>query len=84
MIVNIHLPPSLEATLQRRALEAGLDLATYVQQLITEEVGQEDSEVNSKIEHEEFERRLHDWVNLHPVHEHLADDDRDSIYSGRA
>lgn len=85
MSITIELPVDVENALRKRAEAAGEDLATFVRDIVTENVAAQDSErrPHSQRSPEEFARKLDEWTALHPVLDHEIDDSRESIYEGR-
>jgi plasmid stability protein len=83
MNVSINFPSDLEDSLRRRAAAQGQDIETYVRQVVTESLVQEDEPTDKSPTPAEFARRLDAWIALHPVLDHAIDDSRESIYAGR-
>ncbi len=87
MALNIQLPAEIETALRRQAEAAGIDLDAFVTGVVTEAIAEDsqsirpaDSALRSA---ERFRELLERWTALHPVLDHLIDDSRESIYSGR-
>jgi hypothetical protein len=83
MTLNIHLPADVERTIRERASAAGVDLETYVTNIVKEEIAVA-PEVKSPVPPpSSYAERLQAWIALHPVLDHPIDDSRESIYAGR-
>lgn len=88
MQLNVSLPAEIETALRRRAAAAGLDLETFVTNVVTEEVTEEVAEEptpkpRAARSSAKYAERLKAWIDLHPVLDHVIDDSRESIYAGR-
>lgn len=84
MNVSINFPAEVESRLQQRAAAAGQDVESFIQQMVTERLAEEDQPKKPrKRSHEEFKKRMEAWIRLHPVLDHAIDDSRESIYEGR-
>ncbi|MDB5387186.1 MAG: hypothetical protein JWM11_2832 [Planctomycetaceae bacterium] len=82
MSVNIDLPADVENILRRRAAAVGEDLASFLSQLVTESLVEDDEGVPEAISEVELAQRLDAWIALHPVLDRVVDDSRESIYAG--
>jgi hypothetical protein len=82
MNVSINFPEAIETNLRRRAAAAGMDVATFVQEVVSERLA-EDSMPTRAQSHEEFLSKLQGIIALHPKSSGFVDDSRDSIYAGR-
>lgn len=79
MNLIVNLPADLEASLKKRAEQAGIDLSTYVLQMLrTEELSQP-----TNVSDEQFAASLERLRTIHKAANPHFDDSRDSIYSGR-
>ena len=66
------------------ALAAGLDVETFVTNVVKDEVADDIAmQPRRRMSHEEFRARLQRIIDLHPVSHHFVDDSRESIYAGR-
>lgn len=89
MTISITFPAEIETTLRRQAAATGKDLATYVQDVVTESLVQDDLVQDDEAvpvrrpSPAEFAQRLESWIALHPILDHAIDDSRESIYAGR-
>ena len=83
MDVNVHFSPEIEAILVRRAAAAGQDVASFVEEIVAENLVEDSVPVRSAASHAEFKARLQEVIDLHPVRNGTADDSRESIYAGR-
>ncbi len=96
MNLNLDFPAEIEQALQHQATLAGLDLSSYIRELVTErlnrhpERGSEElatstdnpQQTRDAIPHAEFQSRLKAIIAMHPRSGHV-DDSRESIYAGR-
>jgi hypothetical protein len=84
MNVNIELPSEIESQLCRSAAAAGTDVPTFVKQLLTERLSQEEKAGDRTLDDPNgFEERQNAWVKHFPVLDHAIDDSRESFYEGR-
>jgi plasmid stability protein len=84
MQLNVSLPTEIENALRRRAAAAGMDLETFVTNVVTEEVAEEPMPTpRASRSSAKYAERLKAWIDLHPVLDHVIDDSRESIYAGR-
>ncbi|MEI8381172.1 MAG: hypothetical protein WCJ09_13670 [Planctomycetota bacterium] len=83
MNVNISFPTEIETTLRRRAAAVGKDVATFVQEIVSERLAEVASVDSGTTSHEEFMVKVREIVQLHPVSKGSVDDSRESIYAGR-
>lgn len=83
MRIDLELPAEVEAILRRRATAAGIDLETFVRQVVIDSLVKDSSRPAAQASAAKFERRLEAWTALHPVLDHAIDDSRESIYEGR-
>jgi predicted DNA-binding protein len=83
MTVTIDLPTEFEQALQRRATEAGQDVATFVREAVMERLAEVDSPSPAPRSHAEFKERLRQIIAKHGVRCGHVDDSRESIYAGR-
>lgn len=84
MTLTISLPTEIELALRERALAVGLDVETFVTNVVKDEVADDVAmEPRRRMSHEEFRARLQRIIDLHPVSHHFVDDSRESIYAGR-
>jgi plasmid stability protein len=82
MSVSIDLPADVESALRGRAAAAGTDLSTFIRQVVTESLEDDETPATPTLP-TDFAHRLDAWIRLHPVHDHAIDDSRESIYAGR-
>jgi hypothetical protein len=82
MNINLELPPDVESTLRREAAASGLDVATFVSDVVTERLTAE-LPVPRAMSHEEFMARLRRVIALFAGPKRQMDDSRESIYAGR-
>lgn len=79
MNLIVNLPADLEATLKKRATEAGVDLSTYVVQMLrAEDLAQVPS-----VSDEQFASGLAKLRAIHQQANPNFDDSRESIYGDR-
>jgi hypothetical protein len=83
MNLSIEIPDEIGNEMQKRAIAAGKDLATFVGQVVVENAKEVESETHFASSVDDFIRRQKAWVNLHPKLDHVIDDSRESIYVGR-
>lgn len=84
MTLTIELSVELEDIIRQRASRAGIDIETFVSNLVANELGDEmDTPPRHKVSHEEFQRRLDQFIRDYGVHNGNFDDSRESIYAGR-
>ena len=83
MNLNIEIPEDVGNVMRKRAEAAGIDLETFVGQVVIETAKETDPEPLPKTKVDEFVRRQNAWVKLHPRLDHAIDDSRDSFYAGR-
>ena len=81
MNVSVSFPDEIESAIRRRAAAVGKDLATFVAEIVTEQMSE--GEPKAKVSPEIFAERSVAWIRLHPVLDHVIDDSRESIYAGR-
>lgn len=87
MIFSVDFPTEIEKALERQAAASGVDVPTFVRQLVTERVAigeQRDvDDASRKQTGSQFAERLKRWIDLHPTGVSIVDDSRESIYRGR-
>lgn len=84
MTLQIHLPSELEAVIRERAIASGIDIETYVLNVMKDDVAEElATPATRRMSHAEFQARLQRIIERHPVSQHVVDDSRESIYAGR-
>lgn len=84
MTLNINLPANLEYALRERATEAGVDIETYILNVVKEEIAPESSvPLGGRITHDEFRSKLDQIIQRHGINNGRFDDSRESIYAGR-
>ena len=83
MNVSINFPAEIETNLRRRAAAAGKDVATFVQEVVSERLAEDLIPLARVESHEEFLSKLRGIIALHPKSNGSIDDSRESIYSGR-
>ncbi len=83
MNVSISIPSEIEATLRRRAAAVGKDVATFVQEIISERLAEVASVDSGATSRKEFAVKVREIIHLHPVSNESVDDSRESIYAGR-
>lgn len=84
MNVNIDLSNEIETALRRRAVESGQDVATYIKQIVTAQLAEDERESTASANsHEVFRKRLREIIDLHPRSNGQVDDSRESIDAGR-
>jgi hypothetical protein len=82
MNVSITLPDNVEAELARRAAAAGMDVATFVRDVVVDSLA-EGAESETLDSHVDFMAKLDRIIQLHPRSTGPVDDSRESIYAGR-
>ncbi len=84
MTLTIELTGEMEQRLQEQAAASGCDVPSFVQRLLTENLGDEALPPSKpRPSKEVFRQRLQQWIALHPPTTHFVDDSRESIYAGR-
>lgn len=84
MNIRINFPSEIETALLNRAAAAGQDVESFVRNVVTESLAEQDMAVPTKKQQPaEFRTRLESWIDLHPKLDHAIDDSRESIYAGR-
>ena len=84
MNVEINLPVEIESQLRRKAAAAGIDVGSFVKQIVTERLSESQSDEKSTgVSPDDFAVRQAAWVKLFPVLDHVIDDSRESFYEGR-
>ena len=84
MKIRIQLPLGIEDAVRERALAAGVDVETYIANLVKGDVqGGMPSPPKQRMSHEEFRARLDTIIQSHGINNGHFDDSRDSIYAGR-
>jgi len=87
MTLKIPLEPATEARLRKRAAAAGKNPEDFVVEVIEEELAIDEPapslEPASADKRDAWLTEFHAWVASHPRLDHVVDDSRDSIYSGR-
>ena len=90
MTLTIELPPEQEARLKEQAQAAGVDLASFIQRLLGQQLGDENfaSIAHLQTENpEEWRRQFHEWVRSRPADRPAWDPatfDRGALYDDRA
>lgn len=79
MNLIVNLPADLEASLKKRATEAGVDLSTYVLQMLQIDESVQPTSVSDK----QFASGLARLRAIHQQANPNFDDSRESIYSDR-
>lgn len=82
MTLTIELTGAIEQRLQEQAAASGCDVPSFVQRLLTENLG-DDTAPSPPRSKAAFRQRLQQWIDLHPPTAHFVDDSRESIYAGR-
>jgi hypothetical protein len=82
--LKLTIPPETEAKLRTRAAALGQDMEVFVLQAVQEKLADVDtgSEIFSQ-GRDDWEAKLRQCIDLHPVVTHFVDDSRESIYAGR-
>jgi hypothetical protein len=83
MNLKIEIPDEIGSVMQKRAMAAGTDLATFLGRVVVENANEVGSETRAAVSVDDFIRRQTAWVALHPHLDHAIDDSRESIYAGR-
>jgi hypothetical protein len=83
MIIQIEFPSEIEKAIQRRAAEAGQEVAEFLREAVVQQLQLEQPSDQKVLDAEGFSERLRKWVALHPVLDHVIDDSRESFYEGR-
>ncbi len=78
-----QLPTEIETTLRRREAAVGKDVATFVQEVVSERLAEMASVGTGATSHVEFAAKVREIIHLHPVSNGSVDDSRESIYAGR-
>ena len=82
MNISINFPAEIESRLQQRAAAAGQDVESFIQQIVTEQLTEEELPKKPRNRsHEEFRQQLHQIIALHPRSTGHVDDSRESIYA---
>ena len=82
MTLQIHLPSELEAVIRERAIASGIDVETYVLNVMKDDVIDELPSPPRGESTEAFMSRLREMVLRHAVRSGHVDDSRESIYAG--
>ncbi len=83
MNFSVQFSAEIEQALKRHAAQAGIDIPTFVQRIVTEQLTEESLPVPANDQsYEAFEKRFDAWIARHPVLDHEIDDSRESIYEG--
>ncbi len=83
MIISINLPEEVESALAEQARARGLDVASLVQEIVTEQVSESCESKRPRRSHEEFMNNLQKIIDLTPASTGHVDDSRESIYEDR-
>ncbi len=84
MTLQIPLTPEMVAKLRERAASAGKDLQTFVREVLEEEIATgAAADAEGTLAPERWSREWRAWATAHPKLDHIANDDRGSIYAGR-
>lgn len=78
-----QLPTEIETTLRRREAAVGKDVATFVQEIVSERLAEIASVETGVTSHEEFMAKVREIIQVHAVSNGSVDDSRESIYAGR-
>lgn len=82
-MLQIPLSPETEAKLRERAAAAGKDLATFIQDVVEEVAVGENGAAADALSPTQWSEEWHAWAASHRKLDHVVDDSRESIYSGR-
>jgi hypothetical protein len=86
-MLQVPLSPDMENRLREKAAAAGQDPATFVMQLVRNELAidepmpEPDADTSERMDSWVAEFRA--WVESHPLIDHAVDDSRESIYADR-
>ena len=69
MNVSINFSADIETMLLRRASAAGTDVATLVQELVTERLAEDSPPPTKADSHAEFMAKLQRVIEMHPIHQ---------------
>lgn len=84
MNVSVNLPTDLENAVRQRATAVGLDIETYIVNIVKEDMSDfVASQSERELSHEEFRALLDERIQLHGISNGQLDDSRESIYAGR-
>ena len=84
MTLHIELPIEIEHAVRERALASGVDVATYVVNIVKDDVAEElVTPRKRRMSHEEFRNRIDRLIASHGIRHGHVDDSRESIYAGR-
>ncbi|MDZ4684248.1 MAG: hypothetical protein SH850_04110 [Planctomycetaceae bacterium] len=83
MNVNLELSAEIESTLRRQAAASGVDVATFVSEVVTERLAAEPQPMMRAASHEEFMAKLRRIIDRHAGFTGQMDDSRESIYAVR-
>jgi hypothetical protein len=83
MTLNVSFPVELEELLRRHAEEAGVDMATFVQRTVAEQLRSEEEAVPLRRSPDEFMDAIQKIIDKLPGSGGMLDDSRESIYAGR-
>lgn len=79
MNITLHLSSGDHAELEKRAAATNRDVASYIQDIVRQELEADGNGANGE-PFEEWERRFREWVASHQSRNPNFDDSRESIY----
>jgi hypothetical protein len=80
MNVSIDLSAEMMEELSRQAAVEGVDVPTFLREVVEEKLKSEDRMSIRRRSPKDFDRLLDEIIKLHPVTTTFVDDSRDSIY----
>ncbi len=83
MSLSVSFPAEVEAVLRQRASALGIDVNTFVREIVFEEVATIPTNRKRQESHIEFMARLDAMIQRHGIRCGNFDDSRESIYAGR-
>ncbi len=83
MIIDVNLPPEIEAALRQRAASTGKNLDLLVTEIVLDDIAEQSPARERSESHKAFMAKLHSIIDLHGVSNGKMDDSRESIYAGR-
>ncbi len=79
MTIELDLPPETEAKLRALVAQSGQDVQAIVLDALEEKLADR-SPADQRLTDDEWNKKLRQVIELHPVVNHFVDDSRESIY----
>lgn len=84
MTLHVSLSKDGESRLIEEAVTAGKDVSSLVTELLKDRVAESELERPSRLTADEWAAELDAWAASHRTLDSIADDSRESIYTGRS